>query len=83
MHNAQQMLQVIVATFPHFEPLDTDTTPCKAKSPTEEVKLACLWAKALETRRLWQREQANVGEVVEELLGVSSRGENMHIPKVG
>ena len=65
------MLQVIVATFPHFEPIGTDSTPCNAKSPTEEVKLACLWAKALDTRGRWQREQATGDDVVEELLKVN------------
>lgn len=70
LHNAQQMLQVIVATFPHFEPIGTDSTPCNAKSQTEDVKLACMWAKALETRSLWQHEQATTDQVVKELSSV-------------
>ncbi|KAF8427325.1 hypothetical protein EV426DRAFT_635930 [Tirmania nivea] len=68
IHNAQQMLQVIIATFPHFEPLGADKSLCSAKIQKEEIQLACMWAKALEVRSLWQRGLATVDNVIEELL---------------
>ncbi|RPB25398.1 alkaline phosphatase-like protein [Terfezia boudieri ATCC MYA-4762] len=68
IQNAQQMLQVVVATFPHFEPLGADSSQCSTKAQAEEIKLACLWAKALEARSLWQRGQATADDAIEELL---------------
>lgn len=71
MHNAQQILQVVVATFQHFEPIGADNTPCTTDTQVEEVRLACMWAKALDIRHKWQEEQATTDEVVEALLRVT------------
>lgn len=68
------MLQVVVATFPHFEPLGPDKSLCSAKLHAEEIKLACIWAKALEVRSLWQKGQATIDDVIEGLLKVSLWG---------
>lgn len=71
MHNAQQILQVVVANFQHYKPIGADSAPCINDSQVEEVKLACMWAKALDIRHRWQEGGATTEEVVGALLRVT------------
>ena len=71
MHNAQQILQVVATTFQHFVHIDADSALCTTGAKVEEVKLACMWAMALDIRHKWQEGQATVNEVVEALLRVT------------
>ncbi|KAF8462061.1 alkaline-phosphatase-like protein [Kalaharituber pfeilii] len=68
LNNAEQMLEVVKTTFPAFESAVADPVSCKAKSQTEDLKLACMWAKILDAHALWKADKVGVDNVIEELL---------------